>query len=463
METNLIKSIFQSATAKMIMVGLLTLFLLIPLEYVKSLINERSQRKQEVVDEVAQLWGREVQFYGPILRIPYNSITETTVVDEKTKKETIQKSKAVFYAYFFPEKLNNQSNIAKNTSLKRGIYNNVVFTADMNFDGYFSKPNFEKLNINPADILWDKATIIVKTTNLKSIKSDLNIKLNSQSFAFESKQDDNTAIANSNTTEITDNQNDVFYGTLETNTFDYQTLAKTDKIDFKFNMKYNGSNAVKFIPVGKTTTIALNSDWESPSFEGAFAANDNTKTISTKGFHADWKIIDINRPFAQQHDDRIPNLNDYAFGVKLIETVDQYQQNERASKYGFLVIGLTFLIFFLLQSISKISIHIFQYTMIGLALIMFYTLLISITEHSSFAIAYIIAATAVVLLISLYSVSILQNKKFPAFIGLSLTALYTFIFVIIQLENYALLVGSIGLFAILATIMYFSRKIEWNK
>jgi inner membrane protein len=158
----------------------------------------------------------------------------------------------------------------------------------------------------------------------------------------------------------------------------------------------------------------------------------------------------------------MPNLNDYLFGVKLLETVDQYQQNERASKYGFLVIGLTFLVFFLIQSISKINIHIFQYTMIGLALVMFYTLLISITEHSTFSIAYIIAAIGVIIMIVLYSISILKDKKFPLFIGISLTALYSFIFVIIQLEDYALLVGSIGLFAILGAVMYFSKKIDWN-
>jgi inner membrane protein len=158
----------------------------------------------------------------------------------------------------------------------------------------------------------------------------------------------------------------------------------------------------------------------------------------------------------------LENLGDYSFGVKLIETVDEYQQNERASKYGFLVIGLTFLIFFLIQSISKINIHIFQYTMIGIALIMFYTLLISITEHSSFTIAYTIAGSSVVALITFYSISILKNRKFPMFIGASLTVLYTFIFVIIQLEDYALLVGSIGLFLILAAVMYFSRKIDWK-
>ena len=159
----------------------------------------------------------------------------------------------------------------------------------------------------------------------------------------------------------------------------------------------------------------------------------------------------------------MPKLTEYSFGVKLLETVDEYQQNERASKYGFLVIALTFLIFFLIQSISKVNIHIFQYTMIGIALIMFYTLLIAITEHSSFSFAYSIAGISVVILISLYSISILKGRKFPVFIGLSLTTLYGFIFVIIQLEDYALLVGSLGVFAILAIVMYCSSTIEWNK
>lgn len=439
-------SFFQSATAKMIMVGVLTLFLLIPLEYVKSLIFERSERKKEVVNEVTELWGKEVRFYGPALRIPYKTYTETSVVDAKTKQVQIQTTTHIAYAYFFPEQLKNKSAIQKNTSLKRGLYNNVVFTANMGFEGYFGKPNFEKLEINNEDVLWDKAVIIVKTSNLKSIKSDLNIKLNNQSFVFESKA-----------------QEEKFYGEIETNSFDFNLLKAEERINFNFSMRYNGSNSVKFIPVGKTTTVSIDSDWESPSFEGSFAANTDSKTITEKGFHADWKVLHINRPFAQEHLEKMPNLDEFLFGVKLIETVDQYQQNERAAKYGFLVIGLTFLIFFLIQSISKISIHIFQYSMIGLALIMFYTLLISITEHSSFTLAYIMASVSVIVMIVLYSFSILKVKKFPLFIGTALAALYTFIFVIIQLENYALLVGSIGLFLILGAVMYFSRKIDWKQ
>jgi len=444
-EENKPQTFLQSNTAKMLMIGLLTLILLIPLAFVQNLIQERSTRKNEVVNEVTETWGKDILFYGPILKIPYKSYTETSITNPVTKQIEIERTATTLYAYFFPEKLQNSSNIKKEVPLKRGLYNYVAFSAAMKFEGNFATPDFKKLQINEEDVLWDKASIVVRTTNLKSIKSDLNIKLNSQAFVFESK-----------------NQSDKMYGELETNAFDYASLAKNSNINFNFSILYNGSNSVKFIPIGKSTIASIDSDWNSPSFEGTFAVEGTTKKITKDGFHADWKIFQINRPFSQQHLNSIPNLDAFGFGVKLIETVDEYQQNERVSKYGFLVIGLTFLVFFLIQTISKIKIHIFQYSMIGLALIMFYTLLISITEHSSFQIAYLIASVSVIAMIVIYSISILKNKKFPFFIGVSLTALYTFIYVIIQLENYALLVGSIGLFLILGAVMYFSRKIDWG-
>ncbi|MGL2967560.1 cell envelope integrity protein CreD [Flavobacterium sp. XGLA_31] len=437
---------FQSTTAKMIMVGFLTLVLLIPLFFVQDLIQERSQRKNEVVDEVTNLWGKDILFYGPTLRIPYNTYENYNITDAKTGAVSIQRRAITNFAYFFPDELSNKSNVKKNESLKRGIFNHVVFTADMTFKGSFGNPDFSKLGIPVENIQWDKAAIVVKTTNLKSIKSELKIELNKHHFTFEPQNSDKSE-----------------YSILATNQFDYRQLVSGTKINFNFAITYNGSNSIKFIPIGKITTVSVNSDWESPSFEGTFAASDTTKTVNNQGFHADWKILDINRTFAQQYVSTLPNLDDYLFGVKLIQTVDEYQQNERASKYGFLVIGLTFLIFFLIQSISKINIHIFQYSMIGLALIMFYTLLISITEHSTFSLAYTIAGTSVVAMITLYSISVLKNKKFPLFIGSALSALYTFIYIIIQMEDYALLVGSIGLFVILGVVMYFSRKIDWSK
>jgi inner membrane protein len=446
MENSETKTFFQSTTAKMIMVGLLSLALLIPLFFVQDLIQERSQRKKEMVNEVADLWGKDIVFYGPILKVPYTFVENYNITDVKTGAVTIQKKNTIKFAYFFPNELNNKSKVRKNDNLKRGIFNHVVFTADMQFNGYFAAPNFTKLGIAEENIQWDKASIVLKTTNLKSIKSELKMQVNQEKLVFEPQNSDKSK-----------------YSILATTPFDYNALLVNNKLAFNFDITYNGSNSIDFVPVGKVTTVSIDSDWKSPSFDGSFAANDTSKVINDKGFHVDWKILDINRTFTQQYDDVIPNLDDYLFGVKLIETVDEYQQNERVSKYGFLVIGLTFLIFFLIQSISKINIHIFQYSMIGIALIMFYTLLISITEHSSFSLAYAIAGTSVVAMITLYSISILKNRKFPLFIGAALSVLYTFIFVIIQMEDYALLVGSIGLFLILGAVMYFSRKIDWSK
>ena len=206
----------------------------------------------------------------------------------------------------------------------------------------------------------------------------------------------------------------------------------------------------------------MTSNWKNPSFTGNFLPQNDGDKINENGFKANWKVMSINRSFSQQFFKTLPNLNQYAFGANLIVLTDEYQKTTRSAKYGFMVIGLTFLIFFLIQTLSKINIHAFQYVMIGIALVMFYTLLISISEHSTFLKAYGIAGGAVVALITLYSKSILKSYKFMLLIGGSLTALYSFIFVIIQLENYALLVGSIGLFIILAVVMYVSRKIDWN-
>lgn len=434
---------FQSTTAKLMMVGALTIVLLLPLAFVQDLISERNQRKTEIMDEVSTIWGKDIMFYGPILKVPYKSNVSTKIINEKTGAITLQNDSKTNYAYFFPNELKNKTNVLKNEKLKRGIYSPIVFNANLNFEGNFSNLDFAKMGISEENIDWDKASIIIKTTNLKSIKSELLIQLNGQKLLF----------------EPTNNNEE--YSIISTQSFNYNALAKNQLLDFKFSINYNGSNSLKFIPIGKTTSVSIDSDWESPSFEGSFAATDATKKINDSGFHADWKILAINRTFSQQYNNTLPNLDDYLFGVKLIQTVDEYQQNERASKYGFLVIGLTFLLFYLIQTISKINIHIFQYSMIGIALILFYTLLIAITEHSSFSLAYSLSSIAVIALITSYSVSILQNKKFPVLIGSSLVVLYSFIFVIIQLEDYALLVGSIGLFFILATVMYFSRKIEW--
>lgn len=207
----------------------------------------------------------------------------------------------------------------------------------------------------------------------------------------------------------------------------------------------------------------MKSNWKAPSFNGNFLPEeDSTSNIDENGFKAHWNIFHTNRQFEQQFFGHLPDLSEFSFGVELIVPLDEYQKSERSTKYGLMIISLTFLVFFIIQAVSKINIHPFQYLMIGLALTMFYTLLISISEHESFLKGYLIAGIAVVTLISLYTKSVLKMWKFSLLVFCSLSSLYTFVFVIIQLENYALLVGSIGLFIILSLVMYFSRKIDWS-
>jgi inner membrane protein len=434
----------NSITAKMLVVGFLLLVLLIPLEFVKNLISERSFRQQEVVNEINEKWGNEIVISGPILKVPYKTFKEQKVFQEGLNKYTTTQEVQINYAYFFPENLDIDSEVTTKP-LYRSIYESVVFQSDIHFKGSFPIPDFALNDIPSENVLWDKATILVKTSNLKGIRNTLEVNFNSEILNMIPKYDTN------------------YLNTMESGAISNLSVSTTESTKFSFTMKVNGSQSVSFIPLGRETTATITSNWHSPSFIGEFLPEDGSRDISDTGFKASWKILQINRQFEQSFFGHLPDLNKFAFGTQLIVPVDEYQKSERTAKYGFMVIGLTLLVFFLIQLISKIYIHPFQYVMIGLALVMFYTLLISISEHSSFLKAYLIAALSVLTLITLYSKTILKGLKFPLLICFSLGVLYSYIYIIIQLENYALLTGSIGLFVILAIIMFASKKIDWQK
>ncbi len=444
-----IQWIKNSITARMFMVGFLTLILLIPLFFVQNLIEERALRQQEVVAEINEKWGEEVLIYGPVLKIPYTTAVKKTVQNSDKTFETIVEEEEKI-AFFFPDQLNIKTKV--NPEIKnRSIYKTTVYNSETQFEGSFAVPDFNDAPFDPANILWEKARMVFQTSNLKGVNEQVKINLNGSSYLFTSKYEQPPSKS----------LEPVALYMMESDVLKPESLPQQSKVNFSMKLHINGSQQIRFVPIGKTTEAQITSNWETNNFTGNYLPYNQDKLDGT-GFDAKWKVLDINRPFSQEFFNHLPQLNEFAFGVNFMIPVDEYQKSERTAKYGFLVIGLTFLIFFLIQTLSKIGIHPFQYLMIGLALIMFYTLLISISEHSNYLDAYLVASIAVVLLISLYARSILKNIKFPVFIGLSLSLLYSFIYVIIQLENYALLVGSIGLFIILALVMYVSRKIDWN-
>jgi len=225
------------------------------------------------------------------------------------------------------------------------------------------------------------------------------------------------------------------------------------------SLNLNGSGQISFVPLGKVTTVQLSSPWKNPSFTGLFLPDE--RIVNEQGFSAKWKILHLNRNYPQQWTGKSEKVMESAFGAKFFCPVDEYQKSMRSAKYAVLFIGLTLAAFFLTEVTNRTRIHPIQYLLIGFDICLFYLLLLSISEHTSFATAYAVSAVASVLLVASYSRGILKSGRMAATIGSLMTFLYGFLYVTLQLEDYALLIGSIGMFVVLGVVMYLTRKIDW--
>jgi inner membrane protein len=318
-----------------------------------------------------------------------------------------------------------------------------VYNSKINITGSFASPNFEEWKIDPANILWEDAFLSLGLSDLRSIQENISVKWNGKEYFFNPGVESNDVIENGISTRL--------------------PLHATDSLKtkntFSLHLNFNGSSSLNFIPLGKVTKVNMQSKWKNPSFSGAFLPD--KREITANGFTANWEVLHLNRPYPQSFRGAAKGISESAFGVDLIVPVDEYQKSTRSAKYAVMFIALTFLIFFFSQILNGVKIHPIQYIIVGLALCIFYTLLIALSEHIPFNYSYLISSIAIIGLITLYSQSIFHNKMLTRLICSILVILYLFIFSIIQMEDYALLMGSIGLFIVLATIMYLSRKIDW--
>ncbi len=429
----------QSITIRLMTIGILILLLLIPISMVENLIGERESRKQEAIQEVSSKWGEEQTIKGLVLTIPYKTYNK---VFEGEKTDKFKLVESIEYAHFLPEKLDINGDIVPEIRY-RGIYEVIVYNSKMNVSGKFLAPNFDDLKIDNANILWGNAFVSLGLSDLRNIQDEVSIKWNGQQYFFNPGVESNDVIENGISAKLPLNAID----------------SSNSKIEFSLNINFNGSSSLNFIPLGKITQVNIKSKWQTPSFEGAFLPD--KREINNDGFTAGWRVLHLNRPYPQKFKGEAKGINESSFGVKLFVSVDEYQKSMRSAKYASMFIALTFLIFFFVQVLNGVKIHPIQYIMVGLALCIFYTLLIALSEHISFMFSYLIASVSIIGLITLYTKSMFHRALLTRLVGLILTALYLFIYSIIQMEDYALLMGSIGLFVVLATIMYLSRKINW--
>jgi inner membrane protein len=431
METKSIQQFMNSYSVKMILVSFLAIVLLIPSFMIQEVIQERMDLHDKVKKELHDQWGGQQVLAGPVLNVPYtlNVVNEHQQVNGKHSG----------VAHFLPETLTAEGVLNPETR-QRGIYKVVVYESKLKLKAVFASPDVYRLDLQDAVYDWDAAYFTLGITDLRGIRNLPEPLINGQAFEVEP-------------------------GVADTDLFQQGITLRAPGIDlreattFEMALNINGSGDFSVEPLGKTSSIKLQSAWSEPGFTGAFLPAD--RNIGKDGFTAAWEVNHLNRNYPQQWPDAKFKTQASKLGVSLLIPVDHYQKSMRSAKYAILFIALNFIVFIFFELKSKIRIHPFQYTLVALALLLFYALLTSIGEQIGFNLAYLIAATAVTLLIAWYTQSIAKNKKLLAWMIVLQSGLYLFLYAILQMEEYALLTGSIGLFVILAILMRASKKVKW--
>ena len=422
-------------TLKGLIVFTLILIMLIPMIFISNLVTERKHRQSEVKEEVSQKWARSQSLTGPILIIPYQG----TPIKEKTGTVIGYETE---FLYLLPEELNINGTVAPHTRY-RSIFEVTVYQSKLSFSGHFVPLDLSELQIIPEHLLLDKAKIFFGLSDFRGIEEQLTVQWDSTSLEL-----------------MADGISDL---TRKSGLYASVKLSLEDvgkRHDFSIDFNIKGSEDLLFSPIGKTNKTCISSPWKNPSFIGNFIPNTPAE-ISTEGFDAEWKILYLNRSYPQVWKNKTYNISESTYGVKLLQSTDSYAKTERSVKYAILFVSLTFALYFFIEILQKKKVHPIQYVLVGIALCVFYTLLLSFSEYIPFNYAYLIASLATISLISLYTKSAFRKWKIATVFGLVLFTLYGFIFILIQLQDRALLFGSIGLFAVLAIAMYYSRKIDW--
>ena len=440
-----------SVTLKLVFIGFIIVLLLIPTLLVDDLIRERRNLRDEAQDEIASKFGREQTFGGPVISVPYTYTQSTPgangpVITSKSG-----------YAHFLPEELEIDGDLTPEER-SRGIFVAVLYNTRFTVRGHFNGFNSAALAIPEDALRWEDAIFTVGISDMRGVDADIDLTLADTTYSL-------------GPGPIT---TDVFESGANT---PVRLAGNEKRVEFSFALNLNGSSGLYFRPFGARTDVTLRSSWPDPSFGGGFLPQDSE--VTPDGFVVNWEILQLNRNYPQQGAGKyLPTVRSYVnrgydfdndngdqdsdrFGVRLLLPVDEYSKIYRSTNYAVLFIIITFLTFFFIEVLNRRRVHPIQYILIGAAIILFYVLLLSISEHKYFDFAYGISALAITGLITMYSYGVLRNVKLTALVAAELIILYIFFYSLLQLQDYALLIGSLGLLLILGTIMFLTRNIDW--
>lgn len=446
-----INEVTKTLGFKIIIIVVLGLLLLIPMTFINSVVKDRIRYQNEAISSIIEPVGDSANIQGVVIAIPYLE----KFIDSDTKEIGYTRK----YIFYMPNEYNVTGDVEV-TSLSRGIFKAPIFNSKLNITGRFDKYNAEIYNLdeNNTIILYDEAMIILGIGNKKNLMKLPNILIN---------QNEELKYYEKNININLNMFNNKFLYTVSRDSI-------LNGFDFNITMDIQGGNSLIITPLASENTFKISSKWKDPSFTGGFLPT--KREVNNNGFNAEWNIASFNTSFTKywtsdENSNRLNNIDNIQYYtsnqesnnvlISFLLLNDNYQKTSRSVKYAILFIFIPFFVLFLCEVLSKKRIHPVQYILIGIANAIFYLLLLAISEHINFNISYFISALMVTALTSIYIGYIIKSPKYTISMAIVEALIYIFLFGILQLTDYALLMGTLGLFAVIVLAMYFTRNVDW--
>lgn len=430
-------------TAKLVVIGVLGLGLWIPTAIIGNIVEERADRRDDVVNEVSSSWGQAQYVEGPVLSVPVNLWRE----DENGRR-----TRRTAWVNQLPESLEVRGELEPEVRY-RAIYEVVLYRGKLSLRGSFPPLDPARWGVRSEDIQWDRAVLTFGISDPKGLREVPRLVLSGNVLPLEPGAGRGP-----------------FRGGLGA-AVELSPPAEDGEgaaLPFELEVELAGSESLRFLPMASQTDVELEAPWPDPSFDGDFLPDE--RSVSESGFKASWKVLGLQREVPQHwlsedgHGDCYGQyLRDSSFGVRLLFPVDAYQRTMRSVKYSVLFSMLTLLGFFAVEVGGKSSIHPVQYLVIGFALCIFYLLLLSLSELIGFNPAYAVAAAVIVVLISSYIHAIVRSRLLTALCAGVLTTVYGCLFVMLQLEELALFVGTVLLLVLCTVVMVLTSRLNRNR
>lgn len=430
-----ISRIQGSTTVKVLLIGFLTLLLLIPLSMIRGLITERQQTMNQAQADIARAWGGQQIIGGPILVVPVRYRARRAL-----NSEIIDYVHDEFYV--LPAELTIEGG-ADTQVLERGIYEVPVFSASLSISGALRPPTLDSTGLEGFEVLWSEAVIALPIRDARPISEQVTIDVAGNSAQFGPGGERVPGFGNQLIVSLAELGIDQL----------------TENQPFTLELEVGGSESLHFHPLGDTTRVALQSGWPDPSFQGNYLPVD--REVSDEGFAAEWRVLSLGRGYPAEFRRSEPMQARGTFGVRLMPPLTVHAAALKASKYGVLFVGLSFIAFFLFEIFRKLRLHPVHYLSVGMANVVFYLLLIALAEHVGFGLAYFLSAIASTALITAYATSILHEWHRALPIMALLSGTYLQLYMILNAEDHAVLMGALTLFALLAGFMYLTRNVDW--